>query len=128
MHVEPRGPKTCRRWVINHQRRYWTGKTWQKNCRSPLLYPHSAAAFAEFPRLEQDLAARARITCFSIPLEIHVPSPWPFNMDEMRRFLMWQLKYSFLGMEGAPDDAERACVVLNWSKCKVRQHGKGKPG
>ena len=124
MRIEPRGPRTSRRWCIKHQGRLWDGKRWVKQCRKPLLYPDSATASGEFPRLELDLAAGAQITLFRIPIEIHIPSAWPLDVDEMTKFLVKKVNYRFDGMDGAPGDVETSFHLLNWSKCQVRQRGR----
>ena len=121
MLIEPRGPADFRRYAITLQGRVWDGKRWLKKCRKPLLFLTPAEAEAEKQRLGPEVAKTSTVTLFSFPLLLNVNSAFAFDVDEMRKFLERQIRYSFAGMQGAPEGA--TCPFIHWGHCEIKQRG-----
>jgi hypothetical protein len=121
MLIEPRGPQHFRRYTITLQGRTWDGRQWAKKTRKPLLFLTATEADAERQRLQPEVNKTSTVTLFTFPLLLHVNSAFPFDVDEMRKFLERQIDFSFVGMHGAPEGA--TCPFVNWGRCEIKQRG-----
>ena len=121
MLVEPRGPEKFRRYVLTLQGRVWEGKQWAKKARKPILFHSTGAAHDEEMRLLPEVNKNSTVSLFSFPIHLHIVSAFPFDLDEMRKFLERKINYTFGGMDGAPEGA--SCSFIQMGQCSIKQRG-----